>query len=266
MMAQEVGAFVRRDYLTWVSYRFAAFYQVLGVFAMVAFLYLLGETIGGDEPGFLDDETTGYAGFLLTSLAFIDIWSLGLFLPRSLRESQQTGTLEAMLLSHLSVVRLVLYSAAFPFLQSAARLGIFAVFAITVFGIWQSPDPIAVFAVLVVGMAVFMCIGLLSAAFILTLKQGDPVLAVYGLVNMIFAGVFFPPDALPDWLRPFSALLPLTHALEGMRQALGGANLADVATQVIVLLGMFVVLMPFTVWALNWSVKRAKEEGSLVQY
>jgi ABC-2 type transport system permease protein len=260
------GAFVRRDYLVWTSYRLNALMQMGAVVLTVTMLYFVGRTLGEHPPEFLAGYDTNYTGYLFTSIAFADAWGIGFNMPKMLRDAQTSGTLEVMVMSRFGVFQLLALSTAFPMLQSLMRLAVYALFAVVVFGLWHSANLAAVAVVFVLSLAALACIGLLSAAFTLVVKQGDPIFAIYSLLNVSLTGLFFPRSVLPSWIQQLSNLLPLTHALEGMRRALQGQSLQQVAGQLTALGVIFLACLPLTIWALNWAIRRAKQDGSLVQY
>jgi ABC-2 type transport system permease protein len=264
-MTATVAAFVRRDALIWVSYRMAIVWEFLWVIALVTVVYLVGGLLEG-SPAFIAQYNTTYVGFLMTSVIFVDAWSVGFLLPGVLRQNQSLGVLEAMMLSRYGIFRLLALSAAFPVLMKLCRLSAFAAFSVTVLGLWRSADIVAAAVVCLVTMATTMTLGILSAAFVLVLKQGDPVIALYGLANGLLAGVFFPREVMPAWLQAISLALPFTHGLDAIRIVLQGGDLRQVIPQLLVLSGMFAILLPLTAWTLRWAERRAKEEGSLVQY
>jgi ABC-2 type transport system permease protein len=260
------AAFIRRDYFVWSSYRMNALVQTGGVALVVLALYVLGQSLGGNSPQLMADYGTNYAGYLFTSIAFADAWGVGFNMPKMLRDAQTSGTLETMLMSRYGVFQILSLSTLFPLLQSMIRLVVYTILAVFVFGLWHHANAISVVAIFVPAVATLACIGLLSAAFTLVVKQGDPIFAVYNLMNAALAGVILPRNLLPPVIQQFSLLLPLTHALEGIRRALQGQDLAAVAPQALALGGMFVVLLPLTVWSLNWALRRSKIDGSLVHY
>jgi ABC-2 type transport system permease protein len=68
-------------------------------------------------------------------------------------------------------------------------------------------------------------------------------------------------------LGKISLLLPTTHGLDGIRQVLiQGHGFSQLTQPFIVLLGFLAVLMPFSLWVFSRAVRRAKREGSLIQY
>lgn len=265
-MINTIRAFIRRDYLHWISYRVAILWQFLGMAAMIVVIYLVSGILGEGSTSFIERYDTNYLGFLMTNIILVDVWSVGFLLPQALRQNQAMGTLEAMMLSQVGVFRLVLYSSAYPIIIRLIRLLFYIFFGAVVLKLWGGVDLLAASAVFIAVLLTMVCMGVLSVAFILVLKQGDPILAVYGLLNGLVAGVFFPRYLLPEWIQSLSLLLPITHGLEGMWRALQGESLIQVLPHVVILLAMFLVLLPITIWALNWAVTRAKQEGSLVQY
>ena len=61
--------------------------------------------------------------------------------------------------------------------------------------------------------------------------------------------------------------MPATHGLDGIRQVLiEGHGLAEVTQPLFTLLIFLAVLLPFSLWVFGRAVRRAKREGSLIQY
>jgi ABC-2 type transport system permease protein len=64
-----------------------------------------------------------------------------------------------------------------------------------------------------------------------------------------------------------SLILPATYGLDGIRQVLiEGHGLMQVKDPLITLLIFLVLLLPFSLWVFGRAVRRAKREGSLIQY
>jgi ABC-2 type transport system permease protein len=102
-------------------------------------------------------------------------------------------------------------------------------------------------------------------------KRGDPFGIFLGAGSALFSGVFFPTELLKTYAGPklggISLLLPTTYGLDGIRQVLiEGHGLTEVRQPLVVLLGFLVVLLPFSLWVFGRAVRRAKREGSLLQY
>jgi ABC-2 type transport system permease protein len=107
-------------------------------------------------------------------------------------------------------------------------------------------------------------VGVVSGSFILVFKQGDPVRWLYGGAATLLGGVYFPVQMLPDWLRPFSVVFPITHALEAMRRAvLLGTGVGGISVQLLVLAGFAAVSVPAGALAFRWALRRIRLDGTL---
>lgn len=259
-------ACIRRDFLIWSSYRLAAFWQVAGAFTMMGLIYFGGTAIN-DRSDLIKEQHGSYVAFILLGLAFMDVLMQGLAaLPRAINDNQRAGTLEPILLAPVGEWQLVGSLWLFRFFFSMFRMLLFVLFGALVLGFWHSADPLAILAVLIPAELTFVAMGAISAAFMLLVKQGDPVLIAYAAVTAVMGGAVFPVAALPGWVQPIAWLVPLTHALSGIREAFDGASVIDVAPQILVLTAMAAVLLPPALFAFKWSLNRAKQEGSLGEY
>jgi ABC-2 type transport system permease protein len=121
--------------------------------------------------------------------------------------------------------------------------------------------------VLLISLTSLVSYGIISAAFTIVFKRTDPMSWFVNSIAYVFSGVFFPIELFPPWLRIISYLLPFTYALRALRGALmEGASLAELATDIAILLGFAVVFLPLSFWALRFAIRRMKETGELVHY
>jgi ABC-2 type transport system permease protein len=126
---------------------------------------------------------------------------------------------------------------------------------------------LALVVLIILTIGSFAGIGLISAAFILVLKRGSPISLLVMTVSGLLGGVFYPVDILPAWLVPLAQLLPITHALEAMRQILlNGASFAFISGKVLILVLFSAILIPMGLAAFGYGLKIAKREGSLLYY
>lgn len=259
-------AFLRRDFFIWSSYRLSVIWQILGVVVLMVVIYFLG-TIVGNNPNIIQEESGSYLAFFLAGLAFTDFFYQGLISPsQAIRDNQRAGTLEPMLVTPISLMGLVFSASLFKFLLAFARMTTYLTFGIVLLGFWRDVHIAAAAMVFITAAAAFLALGTISAAFIMVVKQGDPVILGYAALSGLVGGMLYPVQALPSWLRPVTDLFPLTHALSGMRTALAGGGVADVTTEILALLAMSAVLLPLALLSFNWAVDRTKREGSLDQY
>jgi ABC-2 type transport system permease protein len=95
----------------------------------------------------------------------------------------------------------------------------------------------------IVGSALFLCLGFAMSSFVTTENQAPAVMQLVTLPQMFLSGVFFSRDAVPAFLKPVSDLLPLTFLNEALRQvATAGATLGEIGGDIIGLVAWTVVL------------------------
>ncbi len=62
-------------------------------------------------------------------------------------------------------------------------------------------NPLSLLATLVLTIAAFSGLGLLSATAIVLLKKGDPIELLIGSTSSLLGGAFFPVVVMPEWLQ-----------------------------------------------------------------
>jgi ABC-2 type transport system permease protein len=130
----------------------------------------------------------------------------------------------------------------------------------------QANLPIALVAFL---LLVISCnaLGLIGAAAVLVLKQGNPVNWIVSGASLVLGGVFYPTSALPDGLQAVAQLLPITHALEVLRRSLLlGEGLDTLWPNLLALAVLVAIYLPLGLWACHVAVDRAREDGSLAEF
>jgi ABC-2 type transport system permease protein len=252
-------AFLRRDFQIWTSYRLTVMWQLLGPGIVICAVYFAAIAFGQDP--------TTYGAFLLSGLAFTDIFFQVLNSPpQAIRDNQRAGTLEPLMMTPINMVTLLIASPLFKCVLALWRMTALLVFGIVVLGFWHQANVISGLLVFAPASLAFVALGTLSAAFVMVVKQGDPVIVAYGAIMGLVGGALFPTQTLPPWAQTIAELLPLTPALAGLRAALEGATPGEVAGYSAELLTMAVILMPLGMFAFGRSVRHAKQEGTLGHY
>ena len=262
-------AFLKRDFIIAVNYRFSFLLQLLGTFFSVSMFYFLSQVFGKGVSAYLEPYGGDYFSFVLIGIAFSSYltFSLSSF-SRQLRESQLQGTLEALLTTPTSLSTIMLSSSLYPFIFTSFNVIVHILFGAAVFGfpLGNANFPAAVL-ILALSIASFAGLGIISAAFIMMFKRGSPIEWLLSSLSMLLCGTFYPPSVLPNWLQKLSSLLPLTYSLRSMRYALlQGSTLAELLPDIGALVLFGVVLLPLGLVAFNYATKRAKAQGSLAHY
>ena len=266
---KKAAAFILRDLRVASYYRIGFLLNVFGVFFSILTFYFMSRMIGDNPSGPLAKYGGGYFGFVVVGMAFtsyLNIATRGY--AATLMQAQYTGTLEAMLMTPTPVGQIVFFSSMYDFLFNSIRVVFYILVAalffgmkVSVSGIWSSV------LYLILSIATFSSLGILSAAFIMVLKRGDPLAAAYGTLSYLFAGVFYPISVLPEWLQYCAKLFPLTWALEGVRMALlNGKGITETWRDAVALIIFSAVLWPVSIVAFKMAVRRAKQDGSLGKF
>ena len=86
-------------------------------------------------------------------------------------------------------------------------------------------------------------------------------------LSFLLGGVFVPLTVFPEWMQKCAVVIPVVPALHGFRQAvLHDANWATMWPDIAHVLVFMAVLVPLSIVALRWAVRRAMLDGSLTQY
>jgi len=110
-------------------------------------------------------------------------------------------------------------------------------------------------------------IGLISASFILYFKKGDPVNFILSMGTLFFGNVVFPSKLLPPLVQGVSGWLPMSWSMKVVRGALlHGATFHEVVPELGRLAVLTLVIVPLGLLGSRIAIRRAKREGTLVQY
>ncbi len=261
-------AFIRRDLRIEVSYRTSFILQFLGILFTVLLWYFISGVVSV-PPGTPGLQGLDYFSYVLLGLAMSHYMTVAMMsFAARIRSEQVTGTLEAMLVTPASIGTIVLGSSLWDFLMTSIKVVVYLLVGRLFFGVAIRADGILP-GLVILGLTVlaFSGIGILAAAFILYLKRGDPITYLVASGSALMGGVFFPPEAMPRWLGQWSAILPITWALRALRGALlQGRRLPDLLPELRALLLFIAILLPLGILAFRIAVRKARQEGSLVQY
>jgi ABC-2 type transport system permease protein len=262
-------AFFQRDARIALSYRAAFVMQFVGNMVLVALMFYVGKALGSQPLPALARYGGSFLAYVLIGIALTDCVLVSLMsFASQVREAQTTGTLEATLMSPVSLTSILIYSSLWNYFMSAIRFLLYLGMGALVFGVELGhSNLLAALVVFILTVVCFMGFGILWAGLVLTVKRGEGIISVIGYFVMLATGVFFPVALLPKWLQLFGSLIPLTYALEGMRFALlQGSGLTELAPIIGRLTIFAVVLLCAGIAGFNFAVNAARQSGSLTQY
>lgn len=254
------------------SFRLAWTYKInfcaryLSSVVVILLYYFLGKLIQSPDRGVFDGGS--YFTFALIGTAFFRyLMQISHAFSANLREQMLMGTIEPLMVTATPTTAAILGPSSWVVIEATLIvMGQFVLGALIGADFSQANWLLAVL-VGVMSLASVISYGILSAAFTIVFKRGDPVVWFVNSVGFLFCGVFFPISVLPSWLQFVSYLLPVTYALRALRGALtGGASLADLTPDLGILLAFALVLTPLSIWALRRAIRLLKETGELVHY
>lgn len=262
----KLWAFLKRDFQSEVSYRVAFLFQLAGMFFSVTVFHFVSKVMNPAAPGFNGIDPFPW---ILVGLAFQYYFSAALFsFSAKIRNEQVLGTLEAMLVSPTPTSLVIFSSAAWDFAWGGMRVVFYLLIATVVFGVqlhFTSLPALALGTLLTLLSSAGL--GILSASFVLYFKRGDPVNFFLSALTTLFGSAFFPVEQLPERYRFISSYIPITWSLRIVRGSLlQGRSLAELRGDLAHLAVLTLVLVPLGLVCSRFAIRRAKREGSLVQY
>lgn len=264
--ARKSLAFLKRDLLENFSYKGAMVFDVLTVLARLVPFFFIAKLVGPDASVYLKEYGGNYFPFVLTGLAFsgLSAAALGSF-ASAVAVEQGTGTLEAILVTPTSLWTVIGSSFAWTLLASVGQVALYLVLGVGVFHVDLSrmnlPASLVFLFLTVVSLS---GPGLLSAAFTLVFKRGDPVSYFFNAGSRFLAGVYFPITLLPVGFQKLSGCLPLTYSLRALRgTVMEGKSVGDLRPELAALVLFTLLCLPASIVIFNLALARAKKDGSL---
>ncbi|MDZ7264733.1 MAG: ABC transporter permease [candidate division KSB1 bacterium] len=123
----------------------------------------------------------------------------------------------------------------------------------------------ATLVLIVISSFSFLGMGLIAAILpLLSPEKGAQASHILQAVILLISGVYYDVSVLPAWLQPLSKLSPGTYTLRAIRRALlENASLADLASDIFILLLIGAFLIPFGLWVFTRAEIHAKKKGKL---
>jgi ABC-2 type transport system permease protein len=258
--------FFERDLRIASTYRSPIVLELIEALFGAAMFYYVARFVDSPQLRQTLPQGTTYFAYSLVGFVFFDYLHAALdSFDRSLQEARDTGTLEPLLVTQVPLPVIIAGSAIYPFLVTTLRIAVYLGWGALLFGFpVRSANWFSVIAVLLATLLAFCGMGILSAAYLLLFKRGNPAKWLLLSVSSVAGGMLFPVSILPDWLQMVAHFNPVTYALDAMRAVLlDGASLFQVARPLSILLLISVVLLPSSMIAFSWALRRTKITGTL---
>ncbi len=134
----------------------------------------------------------------------------------------------------------------------ALEVVVLAIVGVALFGARAHGSWLLAVVALVVGIASFVSIGFLLTSFVRTSDAARGISSLIGFPMLFLSGIFFPVDALPQWIQDVVHVLPVYYVSDALHQILnsgGGLTLLDVAVPLAWAAGCFAL----AAWRFRWE-------------
>ncbi|KAF5070225.1 putative multidrug ABC transporter permease YbhR [anaerobic digester metagenome] len=212
-------------------------------------LKITSEPIYGQDAEFIDFFVPGILAFVVYLLT--TILTLITFVGE-----RANGTLERVLASPVTEGEVVTgYAITFGTL-GILQVALLLVIAILVFNIIVVGNVLLAFLAVAILAVTCQALGILLSSLAKRPEQAIQFFPFVVLPAFLLSGVFWPLQAIPAWLRPFSYLVPPTYAVEACRAVmLKGWGLEKIWPDLAALVIFAILFLGLAVW----SLKRGKK-------
>jgi ABC-2 type transport system permease protein len=262
-------AFVTKDFLLEVSYRFATALALIELLSGLLIYFFIDRLFGQEVVGHLEPYGVGYFAYVLLGLALFSFMGTGISgLATQVGWEQVMGTLEAILTPPLRPATLAAGLSLWGVLYACGEMVGYLFLGVVLFGIpLGNANLLSAAVILLLAVVSFNSLGLLAASVIVVFKRGNPVAWIFQGIAGLLGGVYFPVEVLPGWLQTLSALIPVTYAVRGLQLAVyQGASVPALRGEIFPLALLAAIFLPLGLFSFAASIRRAKRVGSLAHY
>ena len=255
---------MKRDWLTFSSYRTQLASLIIGMFTSMTLYFYLSKLVHVSSfPNHKD-----YFAFVVIGMVIVEVLQSTIGIAATLRGELVAGTFERLILSPFGPIPAMLAMMVFPFCMALLTSTLMLVFASTVFGVdlrWSTAW-LAV-PVGILGTGVFTAFGMLMAALTLVFKRATSGLGLVLTIISLTSGLYFPIALLPGYLQWISKVQPFTPSVDLLRNLLVGTALRETATlDIAKMVGFLAIMVPAGLFGLRAALRYAQKRGTIMEY
>jgi ABC-2 type transport system permease protein len=263
----KLGAIFTRDAKTAISYPAYFHSQWVAIAVEVTIAYYLSMIVHPSTSFGVNGQTGSYFTYLVVSFAFVTFQNNAILsFAETIREGQTTGTLEAVLATPTSLSLIALGTGLWSFALTLTRVIFYFLLAMC-FGLnLHHTNWLTAIVFMLLTIVAVSPIGVFAAAATMVFKKTQPLAFAVNSATSLFGGVYLPLTKMPLVLQAVGWMLPITHALNGVRGAIYGASLWELRYEALWMIGLTIVLLPASLWVFARTVQRGRHDGTLSQY
>jgi ABC-2 type transport system permease protein len=188
------------------------------------------------------------------------------FIGETVSWERWEGTLEYTFMApvrrYTQLVGSTLFAVTYALIQMVIILGVMVIFFDVEF---TGGNFVTAGIFILLGSASFVGVGMMAAILpLLYVERGDQMVFVIQSIILLFSGVYYSTDILPEWMQFVSQFSPGTYVLDGVRKGLiDGLPVTELVHDVWPLVIMGIVLIPLGVYVFGIAERYAKRTGKL---
>lgn len=215
-------------------------------------LMMLFGSIWGNEP--FPGESYGYIDFSIPAFMGMVIATSGIMgLTTSMAAYREKGILRRFRASPVSPATVLLSELTALFTVTIGGIILLLLAGALVFGARLPGDPLQFAVGFLLSALSVSALGFIPASLAPTARSGLITANIMYFPMLFLSGAALPSQMLPSFLRSFSMVLPLTHAIRLMQGLWLGGDLVDYPVQIAVLTGVLVAGTAVSVRWFRWE-------------
>lgn len=262
MSFRKLQAFIKRDFLIFLSYKFDLVLQILSVFVISFFAlyyFFSNNNISGNE----------YLLMMLGIVLLDFMYSCMGVLSAKVREAQQQGHFEILFLSKTSFNFVIFASIISTFIKCVFRM--FFYLSIGFFFssyAFNFTDFAKIISIILLNTLPFIGIGLISASFTIFYKRGNPINFFIAIISIFFSGIFFNLNQLPTEITSITANSPLALSRNAIEVILeNSSNNPEIYQKSLAALIIYAsLILPIGFYSIDHAIKASRKTGTLNFY
>jgi ABC-2 type transport system permease protein len=205
-------------------------------------------------PQTVQTENLNFISYFVPSILALSVMQVGVFAAVPLVADREKGILKRLSATPLRRWQRVGANTLMRLLIALVQTIIIVGVGASVFGVEVSGSLLLAAAFVALGAVTFLALGYVLASFTKTEEAANGITQVVQFPMMFLSGVFFPLEAMPQFLQSIARLIPLTYLADALRQVMvGGTPFAPLAVCAAVLLGWLVVCFAIASRKFRWQ-------------
>lgn len=190
-----------------------------------------------------------YSSYVLPGMIAYTITTNGIYgLAYWMAEMRSRNVIKRFLVTPIKVRDLALALVASRVIVMFAQVALLTLTGTIFFDAPFAGNYLSIVLLTVLGGAVFLLAGLLIANYSSSYETATPITTAVGMPMMFLGNVFFPAEALPNFLRMIGNILPITFLADGLRTSyLHAFDFAKISGDLLGLLVWLIIVLFTTI-------------------